>query len=162
MESFSESYPLYPYKPISIGVRCKLADAVTGEVLWVCGFRLPHAGSQQTQAAALHFQKEQSSTQFPQDTGAILQSPRYFSSRFIASTLMDTLPSLGRIFQIPINPLKKLADYPTCKVGYFPYLVEVSNGSNQQPSSWLSQTPAQTLIVLPRFRVTMKTLTRLS
>ena len=48
---------------------------------------------QQTQAAALHFQKEQSSTQFPlQDTGAILQSPRYFS-RFVASTLMDTLPS---------------------------------------------------------------------
>ena len=37
-----------------------------------------------------------------------------------------------------------MADYPTCKVGYFPYLVEVSNGSNQQPSSWLSQTPAQT------------------
>ena len=89
---FTDLTHYYPYKPISIGVRCKLADAVTGEVLWSAD-SVYHAGSQQTQAAALHFQKEQSSTQFPlQDTGAILQSPRYFS-RFVASTLMDTLPS---------------------------------------------------------------------
>ena len=36
----------YPYKPISIGVRCKLADAVTGEVLWSAD-SVYHAGSQQ-------------------------------------------------------------------------------------------------------------------
>ena len=50
------------------------------------------AGNQQVQSAALYFQKLQSGSQFPlQDSGVILQAPRYFS-RFVASTLMDTLP----------------------------------------------------------------------
>ena len=88
---FTDLTHYYPYKPITIGVRCKLADAVTGEVLWAAD-SVYHAGNQQTQAAALYFQKLHSGSQFPlQDSGAILQSPRYFS-RFVASTLMDTLP----------------------------------------------------------------------
>ncbi len=88
---FTDLTHYYPYNPISIGVRCKLADAVTGEILWSAD-SVYHAGSQQTQAAALYFQKQQSGSQFPlQDSGVILQSPRYFS-RFVASTLLDTLP----------------------------------------------------------------------
>ena len=89
---FTDLTHYYPYKPLSIGVRCKLADATTGEILWSAD-SVYNAGNQNIQAAALHFHKKQSGSQFPlQDSGAILQSPRFFS-RFVASTLMDTLPS---------------------------------------------------------------------
>lgn len=88
---FTDLTHYYPYNPISIGVRCKLADSVTGEILWSAD-TVYNAGNQQVQSAALYFQKLQSGSQFPlQDSGVILQAPRYFS-RFVASTLMDTLP----------------------------------------------------------------------
>ena len=88
---FTDLTHYYPYKPISIGVRCKLADSVTGEILWSAD-AVYNAGNQQVQSAALYFQKVQSGSQFPlQDSGVILQAPRYFS-RFVASTLLDTLP----------------------------------------------------------------------
>ena len=81
----------YPYKPISIGLRCKLADASTGEILWSAD-TVYNSGNQEIQVAALHFQKKKSGSPFPlEDSGSILQSPRYFS-RFVASSVLDTLP----------------------------------------------------------------------
>ncbi|MBT3470278.1 MAG: hypothetical protein HN675_03040 [Opitutae bacterium] len=81
----------YPYKPISIGLRCKLADASTGEILWSAD-TVYNSGNQEIQVAALNFQKKKSGSPFPlEDSGSILQSPRYFT-RFVASTVLDTLP----------------------------------------------------------------------
>ena len=81
----------HPYKPISVGVRCKLADAVTGEILWSAD-AVYNAGNQEIQAAALYFHKQKSGSPFPlEDSGSILQSPRFFS-RFVASSMLDTLP----------------------------------------------------------------------
>lgn len=88
---FTDLTHYYPYSPLRIGLRCKLADATTGEILWSAD-SVYNAGNQNIQVAALYFHKKQSGSQFPlQDSGAILQSPRFFS-RFVASTLMDTLP----------------------------------------------------------------------
>jgi hypothetical protein len=82
----------YAYKPVSIGLRAKITDAISGQVLWSAD-SVYNAGRSDVQEAALYFQKRKSGTPFPlEDSGSVLQSPRYFT-RFAAATLMDTLPS---------------------------------------------------------------------
>lgn len=81
----------YPYKPMSIGMRAKMSEVNSGEVLWAAD-SIYNAGRNDVQEAALDFQKRKSGTPFPlADSGSVLQSPRYFT-RFAASTLLDTLP----------------------------------------------------------------------
>ncbi len=88
---FTDLTHYYPYKPISVGIRCKMADAVTGEILWSAD-TVYNAGNQKVQDAALDFQRKKSGSPFPlKDSGSILQSPLYFS-RFVASSMLDTLP----------------------------------------------------------------------
>jgi hypothetical protein len=81
----------YPYKPMSIGLRSKLAEISSGRVLWAVD-TIYNAGRDDIQEAALDFQKRKSGNPFPlEDSGSVLQSPRYFT-RFAASTMLDTLP----------------------------------------------------------------------
>lgn len=81
----------YAYKPVSIGLRAKMTDVLSGQVLWSAD-SVYNAGRADVQAAALDFQKRKSGTPFPlEDSGSILQSPRYFT-RFAAYTLVDTFP----------------------------------------------------------------------
>ena len=81
----------YPYKPVTIGLRAKMSDVLGGQVLWSAD-SVYNSGRAEVQEAALDFQKRKSGTPFPlEDSGSILQSPRYFT-RFAASTLLDTLP----------------------------------------------------------------------
>jgi hypothetical protein len=81
----------YPYKPMSIGLRSKLAEISSGRVMWAAD-TIYNAGRDDIQEAALDFQKRKSGTPFPlEDSGSVLQSPRYFT-RFAASTMLDTLP----------------------------------------------------------------------
>ena len=81
----------YPYKPVTIGLRAKMSDIQSRQVLWSAD-SVFNAGRSDIQEAALYFQKRKSGTPFPlEDSGTILQSPRYFT-RFAASTLLDTLP----------------------------------------------------------------------
>ena len=82
----------YPYKPVTIGLRAKMSDALSGQILWSAD-SVYNAGRSDVQEAALYFQKRKSGTPFPlEDSGSVLQSPRYFT-RFAAATLMDTLPA---------------------------------------------------------------------
>ena len=81
----------YPYKPMSIGLRSKLSEISSGQVLWAAD-TVYNAGRDDIQEAALDFQKRKSGTPFPlEDSGSVLQSPRYFT-RFAAATMLDTLP----------------------------------------------------------------------
>lgn len=81
----------YPYKPMTIGLRSKLSEIQSGRVLWAVD-TVYNAGRDDIQEAALDFQKRKSGTPFPlEDSGSVLQSPRYFT-RFAAATMLDTLP----------------------------------------------------------------------
>ena len=73
-----------PYRPVSMGVRCKLVDVAAGRIHWASD-ALYDAGNEQTAMAARAFGMALGKENFPvkEDGGAILLSPKRFA-RFAA------------------------------------------------------------------------------
>jgi hypothetical protein len=73
-----------PYRPVSMGVRCKLVDVQAGRIHWASD-ALYDAGNEKTAAAARAFGLALGRENFPvrEDGGAILLSPKRFA-RFAA------------------------------------------------------------------------------
>lgn len=80
-----------PYKPVALGVRCKLVDVRSGEVLWAFD-TLFDSGNPPVAVAARRFQLGHQKTQYPLDLStSILKSPNRFA-QYVAHDVFDTLP----------------------------------------------------------------------
>lgn len=78
------------YQPVSIGMRAKLLDGHTGEIVWAADETFDSASPAVSNAARKYFQK-QSTTQYPlHQTQSVLQSPTRFS-KYVAYALFDTI-----------------------------------------------------------------------
>lgn len=78
------------YQPVGIGVRAKLLDGHTGEIIWAADEVFDSANPAVSNAARLYFQKE-SVNQYPlQQTQSVLHSPTRFS-KYVADAIFATL-----------------------------------------------------------------------
>jgi len=79
------------YKPVALGVRCKLVDIKSGEILWAFD-TLFDSGNPIVAVAARRFQLGHQKTEYPLDSHAtILKSPNRFA-QYVASDAFDTIP----------------------------------------------------------------------
>jgi hypothetical protein len=83
-----------PYRPISLGIRCKLVDARSGTQRWVFD-HVFDSGNPQVAIAAKQFDVEQESEQLPipPDGSNILQSPSRFG-KYVAHETYRSLLSI--------------------------------------------------------------------
>jgi len=81
-----------PYRPIAIGVRCKLVDVHTGIQRWVFD-HLFDSGAPAVAVAAKQFAEEQDSEQLPipSDGAGILDSPSEFGKYVAHETYRSLL-----------------------------------------------------------------------
>ncbi len=90
--AFIDLHSYKPYRPISLGIRCKLVDIKSGEFMWAIDETID-AGDASVIVAANRFQKSKQVHALSAKTdGSVLQSPRLFS-KFAASTVFETLPA---------------------------------------------------------------------
>lgn len=77
---FTDVTHYFPYQPIAVGVRCKLADIHNGEIRWAFD-HLFDSGKPSVAVAARHFYLTNSQTNLPicNDGSSVLQSPLRFS-----------------------------------------------------------------------------------
>ena len=91
-----------PYRPIAIGLRCKLADLNTGNVLWAFD-QIFDAGDPRVAQGAMHYFEQLNSNRYPLNRAeSILQSPQRFS-RFVAFATFQTLPRRPTRFVEVVN-----------------------------------------------------------
>ncbi len=80
-----------PYKPISIGVRCKLVELKSGRILWAFD-HVFDAGNRSVSVAARRYNLANNRNTYPLDNaGSVLQSPNRFS-KFVAYEVFRSLP----------------------------------------------------------------------
>ncbi|MDA7823716.1 hypothetical protein N9A58_09035 [Opitutales bacterium] len=90
--AFVDLHSFKPYKPMSLGVRCKLVDLKSGEFMWAIDETID-AGDASVIVAANIFQRAKHVNALSAKTaGSVLQSPRLFT-KFSAQTLFSTLPT---------------------------------------------------------------------
>jgi len=89
---FTDVTHYFPYRPIAIGVRCKLVDAHTGVQRWVFD-HLFDSGAPQVAIAAKQFAVDQESEQSPiaTDGADILDSPTQFGKYVAHETYRSLL-----------------------------------------------------------------------
>jgi hypothetical protein len=89
---FTDVTHYYPYRPLAIGVRCKLVDAHSGIQRWVFD-HLFDSGSPDIAIAAKHFSVDQESEQLPiaTDGAGILDSPSEFGKYVAHETYRSLL-----------------------------------------------------------------------
>jgi len=79
------------FKPISVGVRSKMVNVYTGDILWAFD-TVFDAGNLQVAVDAKRFNSKNSTNTFPLDTyDIVLQSPSRFS-KYVAYKVYTTLP----------------------------------------------------------------------
>ncbi len=88
---FTDLTSFSPYRPVSMGVRAKLADAATGRIRWAFDY-LFDAGHAPVAEAAKRFQLQYSSPHLPltTDGGSVLLSPARFA-KYVASETFASL-----------------------------------------------------------------------
>lgn len=80
-----------PYQPLAIGLRAKLVDAATGEMLWSFD-SIFDAAQPDVAVAARRYHEQQSRPAHPMgNASGILQSPARFA-KYVASAMFETLP----------------------------------------------------------------------
>ena len=80
-----------PYRPMALGIRCKMVDLQSGRIFWAIDTVFDSADPA-VAAAARHFAGLATYSPYPLDTShAILQSPRKFAD-FVAWSVFRTLP----------------------------------------------------------------------
>lgn len=80
-----------PYKPMALGVRSKLVDVFSGDMLWSLDETFD-TGNPHVAVAARRFQLGHQKTTFPLDSGtSVLKSPHRFS-QYVAYNVFRTLP----------------------------------------------------------------------
>lgn len=80
-----------PYRPMAIGLRSKLADLETGQILWAFD-QVFDAGDPRVAHSAMQYFEQLNTNQYPLNRAeSILQSPERFS-RFVAYAAFQTLP----------------------------------------------------------------------
>jgi hypothetical protein len=89
---FTDVTHYYPYRPIAIGVRCRLVDARTGAQRWVFD-HLFDSGAPEVAGAAKQFSVQQESQQLPiaTDGSGILDSPSQFGKYVAHETYRSLL-----------------------------------------------------------------------
>jgi hypothetical protein len=89
---FTDVTHYYPYRPLAIGVRCKLVDVHTGVQRWVFD-HLFDSGAPAVAVAAKQFAEEQDSEQLPipSDGASILDSPSEFGKYVAHETYRSLL-----------------------------------------------------------------------
>jgi hypothetical protein len=86
---FTEVTHYRPYRPLAIGVRCKLLELASQRVIWSADSVLDSANVEVADAARIY---AQTPTQTPFPSGnVVLQSPRRFAA-FAAHHIFSTLP----------------------------------------------------------------------
>jgi len=88
---FTDLTSFSPYRPLSMGVRAKLIDVVTGEIRWAFDY-VYDTGNASVATAAKKFQLRYSSEHQPltSDGGSILLSPSRFA-KYVASETYGSL-----------------------------------------------------------------------
>jgi hypothetical protein len=90
--AFIDLHSYKAYKPLSIGVRCKLIDLKSGDFMWAIDETID-AGDASVIVAANHFQRGKHVNALSAKTASsVLQSPRLFT-KFAAQAMFSTLPS---------------------------------------------------------------------
>ncbi|MBK1880467.1 hypothetical protein JIN87_26510 [Pelagicoccus mobilis] len=80
----------HAYQPVSIGMRAKLLDGHTGDIVWAADETFDASNPAVSNAARKYFQN-QSTTQYPlHQTQTALHSPARFS-KYVAFALFDTI-----------------------------------------------------------------------
>lgn len=80
-----------PYKPMALGMRSKLVDVFSGDLLWSFDETFD-TGNPHVAVAARRFQLGHQKTTFPLDSGtSVLKSPHRFS-QYVAYNMFRTLP----------------------------------------------------------------------
>lgn len=88
---FTDLTSYSPYRPIVMGVRCKLVDSHTGEILWSFD-TVFDSGNPSISTAARRFHLDETAPPYPlQNSSSILQSPLRFS-KYVADAAFATLP----------------------------------------------------------------------
>ena len=78
------------YQPVGLGVRAKLLDGHTGEIVWAVD-QLFDSSAPSVSNAAREFYKTQSLLQYPiKNTGNVLHSPNQFS-KYVANSVFSTI-----------------------------------------------------------------------
>jgi len=89
--AFIDLHSYKAYKPMSLGVRCKLVDIKSGDFMWAIDETID-AGDASVIVAANHFQRGKHVNALSAKTaGSVLQSPRLFT-KFAAQAVFATLP----------------------------------------------------------------------
>lgn len=79
-----------PYQPVGIGVRAKLLDGHTGEIVWAADEVFDSANPAVSNAARKYFQTESVNPYPLQKTQSVLHSPTRFS-KYVADAIFATL-----------------------------------------------------------------------
>lgn len=80
-----------PYRPIAVGLRCKLANLNDGTIIWAFD-QVFDAGDPRVAQAAMQFFEQLNTNPYPLNRAeSILQSPQRFS-RYVAFATFQTLP----------------------------------------------------------------------
>lgn len=88
---FTDLTTYYPYRPIVMGVRCKLVESSTADILWSFD-TVFDSGNPAISTAARRFHLDETAPPYPlQNSSSILQSPLRFS-KYVADAAFTTLP----------------------------------------------------------------------
>lgn len=88
---FTDLTSYSPYRPIVMGVRCKLIDARNADVLWAFD-TVFDSGNPSVSTAARRFHSDEAAPPYPlQNSSSILQSPLRYS-KYVADATFSTIP----------------------------------------------------------------------
>lgn len=88
---FTDLTTYYPYRPIVMGVRCKLVESRTADILWSFD-TVFDSGNPAISTAARRFHLDETAPPYPlQNSSSILQSPQRFS-KYVADAAFTTIP----------------------------------------------------------------------
>lgn len=88
---FTDLTTYYPYRPIVMGVRCKLVESRTTDILWSFD-TVFDSGNPAISTAARRFHLDETAPPYPlQNSSSILQSPLRFS-KYVADATFTTIP----------------------------------------------------------------------
>jgi hypothetical protein len=88
---FTDLTAYHPYRPIVMGVRCKLVESDTVDILWSFD-TVFDSGNPTVSTAARRYHLDESAPPYPlQNSSSILQSPLRYS-KYVADAVFATLP----------------------------------------------------------------------
>lgn len=95
-----------PYKPISIGIRCKLVSLHTADIIWSFDMVFD-GGDPHVAVAAKSFERSYNRLDYPMSvSSSILQSPSRFV-KYVAHAVFSTFPEHGKPLAASLDDIKK-------------------------------------------------------